>query len=66
MNDFTKDELQNLKYCMRQMTIAIDNYDEIYNKLQSMIDNYCDHKNPYTKLGITVCLDCKEIWETKE
>jgi hypothetical protein len=43
MNDFTKEELENLQYCMRQMKIHIDNYDETYNKIQSMIDNYCDH-----------------------
>ena len=44
MNEFTKEDLENLHYCMRQMTIHINKYDDIYNKLQSMIDNYCDHE----------------------
>jgi hypothetical protein len=58
MNDFTKEELENLLYCMRQMTIHINNYDETYNKIQSMIDNYCEHE---THGDFHVCVDkCKK------
>lgn len=61
MNDFTKEELEEIMYLfthgfgpnIRSLTIP--------KKIQSMIDNYCAHNSPYTKLGITVCLDCNEV-----
>ena len=41
MNDFTKEELEKLRY-------AITNYDycddKLNDKIQSMIDNYCEHE----------------------
>lgn len=53
MNDFTKEELQYLMQCVINDIDMIDNcgddYDEINaaasveNKLQSLIDNYCEH-----------------------
>ena len=37
MNDFTKEELEELR--------QHDNMsDELHKKIQSMIDNYCDHE----------------------
>ncbi len=40
MSDFTKEELMHLSYCVssRPMDDLI-----LIKKLQSMIDNYCDH-----------------------
>lgn len=60
MNDFTKEELQML---IHGIHLSIDEhtqhrYATLYNKIQSMIDNYCEHNRTQTKLGVTVCLDC--------
>ena len=71
MNEFTKDELQEVKRCVKYMinggitpysslTIAIN------KKLQSMIDNYCEHKKDvwplYTTTGdlpsAGMCYEC--------
>jgi len=60
MNDFTKDELQEIKRCLKYMikggttpysciTIEID------KKIKSMIDNYCEH------LFIIECADCEVL-----
>lgn len=47
MNDFTKEELINLKECIRFVDHMSKNPSEITNKLnhkiQSMIDRYCEH-----------------------
>lgn len=46
MNDFTKEELQILMYgihrCVDENNQHI--YAPLYIKIQSMIDNYCDHE----------------------
>ena len=43
MNDFTKEELAVLKH---SLNTNVDGYKDpgLLNKLQSMIDNYCDHE----------------------
>lgn len=41
MNDFTKDELETLLHALKHTNI----HDwEVGKKIQSMIDNYCDHE----------------------
>ena len=49
MNDFTKDELQEIKRCLKYMING--NHTpfscltmELNKKLQSVIQNYCDHE----------------------
>ena len=44
MNDFTKEELKSIMYCVKQMKIHIDGYNPLKSKIQSMIDNYCEHE----------------------
>lgn len=51
MNDFTKEELHMLlggiSLCFEELILfddEPDNYRNIYNKIQSMIDNYCTPK----------------------
>lgn len=64
MNDFTKDELETLR---ESNNIAAQYHgwkpqrEALLMKLNAMIDDYCEHNRPYTKLGITVCLDCHEV-----
>jgi len=66
MNDFSRTELGELRRCLTYMikggttpyscaTIALN------KKLREMYERYCDHNKPYTKLGITVCLDCNQV-----
>jgi len=50
MNNFTKEELQTIEYCIDNFMQTITN-DEIENKcinvlikIQSLVDNYCDPK----------------------
>ena len=49
MNDFTKEELADLKDYINYAVShsygpTADKVDTIYNKIQSMIDNYCEHE----------------------
>jgi hypothetical protein len=69
MNDFTKDELENI-LCHLSYSVGQDTYDEdsinmpgLYNKVSSMIDNYCEHENIH-HLGDVPgyqCGDCGEF-----
>lgn len=43
MNDFTKKELELLKHSLTHGTFY--DHDELVEKLQSMIDNYCEDVN---------------------
>lgn len=48
MNDFTKDELQEIVDIVNDINNGsqrhgLELYFELRNKVQSMIDNYCDH-----------------------
>lgn len=59
MNDFTKDELQKILECVdyTRYTQPFGHFslEEIYKKLQSMINNYCEHE----KMNDTNhCVDC--------
>lgn len=46
MNDFTKDELECFLATLDKVYIAhrTVSQDELQNKLQSLIDNYCEHE----------------------
>lgn len=62
MNDFTKEELEYLYEMMSTISIAghpIDD-DELYEKIQSMIDNYCEHAwHPGGNRPWLHCIKCK-------
>ena len=62
MNDFTKDELSNLRSCL-DVCISDDGEDKpLMDKLKSMIDNYCEHES---KIDIgeapMVCQKCGKV-----
>ncbi len=78
MNDFTKEELDALKWCVRQAQAHnkpdnvtsmayVDGFVPMIKKIQCMIDNYCEHPNPYILVecaqnsGIHYCHDCKTM-----
>lgn len=61
MNEFTKEELEFLLDGIRHWSnqnIPTPWVFDFRDKIQTMIDNYCDHNRTQTKLGVTVCLDC--------
>ena len=67
MNDFTKDELQELSYGLSYILEATG-HDELnialQKKLQSLIDNYCEH-NWFMVEGLTrvKCKKCGELYK---
>jgi hypothetical protein len=44
MNDFTKEELKHIKDMLFGIKTNFDYEDDVINKIQSMIDNYCEHE----------------------
>ena len=61
MNDFTKEELEMLQHGIHLSILpdTQDRYAPLYNKIQSMIDGYCEHESDnytYYKSGIR-CTD---------
>ena len=65
MNDFTKNELQYMLELVDSIKIVnrTVNDDELQEKLQSMVDNYCEHKwHPDRNRPWLHCLKCKAIF----
>jgi hypothetical protein len=45
MNDFTKEELGIILYSVDAVAFHEDeDRNDLFNKIQSMIDNYCEHE----------------------
>lgn len=66
MNDFTKEELQRIEtavsfYCIEIETDNSLKYLALTKKVQSMVDNYCDHEWTY-HFGCSsiICHKCKK------
>lgn len=63
MNDFTKEELEMLSHGILR-TITEDTqarYAPLYNKIESMIENYCDHEPSDPLMGLVKeCKNCKK------
>lgn len=57
MNDFTKEELNALFFAINELSIPKANI-ALKNKLQSMIDNYCEHEDQ-ENIG-DFCWRCKK------
>ena len=60
MNDFTKEELQNILGMAK--SIPIDDRILIL-KLESMIDNYCEHKNKNSLCQVRIFYQCNDCGE---
>lgn len=54
MNDFTKEELEHLLFAYKESNISA--VKGLADKLQSMIDNYCEHD--YRHMGNNNWLHC--------
>lgn len=63
MNEFTKEELKTIFGHLPIHTPERENsekYQNIYKKLQSMIDNYCEHSESIMDCDGGITLVCKE------
>lgn len=64
MNDFTKGELETIRYLINNMDEKILTQSEhvilVQSKIQSMIDNYCEHdcKATIWICQVTACSKC--------
>lgn len=66
MNDFTKEELEYLLEMIDSIRIANRsvNDDKLQDKIQSMIDNYCEHESIPTNLLINpIKVPGKDNWD---
>ena len=66
MNDFTKEELEELQHCIYAYRDLCDEDvdDSLCDKLQSMIDNYCEHDGEIGKdYPAEKCMKCGRYWE---
>jgi len=64
MNEFTKEELGEIYWILEGCTmdyIGKEN-NQLINKIQSMIDNYCEHKETnHSYYSIYQCLKCGKL-----
>lgn len=60
MNDFTKEELEELRYCV---TLTHGDANGLADKIQSMIYNYCEHEynEKSVELHAKQCCKCQEV-----
>lgn len=68
MNDFTKEELEDLYICCGS-SIHSDHpleswKKELQKKIQSLIDSYCEHSESIIDRDGGISLACKSCWET--
>jgi hypothetical protein len=69
MNDFTKEELVELKCALRQDLNKFGDpyHQELLDKVNMMIYNFCDHSSNFYKFqygqhNINYCYDCKSTF----
>ena len=62
MNDFTKEELMTMEYAVDVCISEDGSDDDLMKKLNSMINNYCDHENKIecADCGVVRCGRCEE------
>lgn len=65
MNDFTKDELiiMHHNFAETEFRGTNEKLNGIRKKIQSLIDNYCEHEDTkfITDVGIDKCLKCGAV-----
>ncbi len=66
MNDFTKEDLEQLKYHLFGNPKV---HTKLCQKIQSMIDNYCEHPQSYRYRydgWMNYCDKCKYMWKEND
>jgi hypothetical protein len=65
MNDFTLEELETIAFWLDSSIRDWgdpDNLAAIINKIMSLQDNYCEHKNTtQDSVDVDICIDCNEV-----
>lgn len=67
MNDFTKQELEDLEEFLSDAPEFFDDSDDclfnLHEKVKSMINNYCEHEwvSAYTEREFCRCSKCDEV-----
>ncbi len=65
MNDFTKDELEYIRNYVFNgaASISVEKHEILRDKIQSLIDNYCEHTEEYEDFNYQPmrCKACLEI-----
>ena len=60
MNDFTKEELETILKLI--INDPMKYHDALESKLESLINNYCDHKWDNSCCGCTKGVYCEKCW----
>jgi hypothetical protein len=61
MNDFTKEELKELRSAIEVTRNELGHDDDLIDKIQSMIDNYCEHDAEISTWQHLRCVKCGAI-----
>ena len=67
MNDFTKEELEHLATLFKFTEVAYPDFklnEDLWVKIESMIDNYCEHKETEMDCDGGISLVCTKCGET--
>ena len=67
MNDFTKEELKLIARALVALysdpKVSLNNPEmDLVNKVEDMIDNYCEHKEKCVSGNTLFCEDCGRKW----
>jgi hypothetical protein len=62
MNEFTKEELEDIMGALEVCLPDDGSYDVLINKIKSMIYNYCDHELKRFTSFRDICTKCKGIF----
>lgn len=67
MNDFTKEELEYIKWLVEDYEGEYQSsVTELPEKLQSLIDNYCEHHWRTSAINAIYCVHCQKHVEYQE
>lgn len=64
MNDFTKEELSLIQYALKHTLNSGPcpiEMEYILEKIQSLIDNYCEHTLEYDSGQYDICIKCGHL-----
>ena len=59
MNDFTKEELQDIYDAVMDTSLAM--FENLPSKIDSLIDNYCEHEWINGPYGFDACEKCRIV-----
>ncbi len=69
MNDFTKEELEHIAILFKFTEVAYPDYklnEDLWVKVETMIDNYCEHQWRSSAINAIYCVYCQKHVEYGE